>query len=206
MGNKYLVRGPPACGKTTLAQALCRQYSYTKRGDDDNPSFVLIRGENLKAPDGVDNEEEAIKGLFIKELKMATNEDLVADELKLAFDWLIKRNVVMVIDEAQIVFQKIYSEFKNSCATAIFFTTTPEVAVANKSFEQWLHSPSELAAKYYWSGDRIDNGEVVRALEQTNARLKPKAVEALLEISGMHRGVFVRLFDWVRQHQSTPQA
>ena len=207
MGNKYLVRGPPACGKTTLAQALCRRHSYTKRGDDDNPSFVLIRGENLKAPDGVDNEEETIKGLFIKELKMATNEDLVANELKPAFDWLNKRNIVMVIDEAQIVFQKIYSEFKNSGATALFFTTTPEVAVENKNFEYyWFHSPSELAAKYYWSGDRIDNSEVVRALEQTNARLEPKAVQALVQISGVHRGVFVRLYDWVRQHQSTPQA
>ncbi len=200
-GNKYLVRGPPACGKTTLALALCRRYPYTNR--DDVPSFVLIRGEDLKAPN---NEEEAVKCKFVAQLKTATNQDLDTDELKPAFSWLNVRNVVVVVDEAQIVFQKLYSQFKNSDATALFFTTTPELAITSKTFEDyWLHSPSELAAKYYWSG-RINNSEVVKALKQTNARLGPKAVEALVQISGEHRGVFVRLCDWVRQHQSTPQA
>ena len=67
--NQYLVRGPPACGKTTLAEALCRRYPYTKRGDDCSddcePSFVLIHGENLKEPI-----------TFIEELKTATHDDL----------------------------------------------------------------------------------------------------------------------------------
>ena len=204
--NQYLVRGPPACGKTTLAEALCRRYPYTKRGDDCSddcePSFVLIHGENLE------DAKEPIT--FIEELKTATHGDLDADKFKPAFNWLNKRNVIMVIDEAQIVFKNFFSKFKNSGATAIFFTTTPEAAMANQVANEdseivWQYSPSEIAKKFYWSGG-IDDTEVVEALKQTNARLEPKAVQALVQISGVHRGVFVRLCDWVEQHQLTEQA
>ena len=216
-GNKYLIRGPPACGKTTLAEALCRHHPYcTKRGDDCEQSFVLIHGNELKAPkDVAENQvEKYIIRMFIEKLKNATKDELdvelgafSTDMLKPVFSWLDKRNVVMVIDEAHIVFEKIYSLFKNSDTTVLFFTTTPELAMANETSKQvWPHSPPELAAKYYWSGGINNIQEVEKALKQTNVRLELNAVQALIQISGDHRGVFVRLCNWVRQHQFTPQA
>ena len=91
---------------------------------------MLIHREDLKAPKRVDNEEETITRMFIKELKTATNEDLDADEIKPAFSCLNKRNVVMVIDEAQIVFQKIYSKYTH--------TFTPHLSPS------LTHTPSPL--------------------------------------------------------------
>ena len=135
--NTYLVRGPPACGKTTLAEALRRRYPYTKRGDhcsdDCEPSFVLIHAKAFIYA----KEIRVFTRKFINELKTATNCDLDAgdfdaDGFKPAFQWLNERNVVMVIDEAQIVFQNFFSTFKDSGATAIFFTTTPEAAIVRQ--------------------------------------------------------------------------
>ena len=48
---------------------------------------MLIHREDLKAPKRVDNEEETITHMFIKELKTATNEDLDADELAVTTCW-----------------------------------------------------------------------------------------------------------------------
>ena len=67
-GDKVLVRGPPSSGKSTVAQAMRRQYPYCKRVDSDR-SFVYIPGQHL-----LDCEDaESVKKMIIEILNRPGN-------------------------------------------------------------------------------------------------------------------------------------
>ena len=203
VGNFYLIRGPPASGKSTVAEAIRRHAPYSKRGPSDNRSFVLISGTPMQ-----DIDKDQIRAEFLEQLNDEANLDGALpgnSTFKQMIKFLNAHKVVLVIDEAHVVFEKCYELLKYSTPpTAIFFTTTPE-EVGNIKGERRIKrpSPTGMAAKFYWSGG-IKESDIEGALQQTEVRLELEAIRALVQISGVHRGIFNRLCDWVLGRQRAP--
>ena len=201
VGNSYLIRGPPASGKSTLAQAIRRYAPFSKQHSSDNQSFVLVMGTRMQDM----NQKGEILAEFIEQLNDELNLDgaLAAGiTITNALKFLWQHKVVLVIDEAHVVFEKMYSQYlKDSQTTAIFFTTTPE-EVGNIKGAMRIRRPSPpgMAAKFYWSGG-IQESVIETALQQTEVKLELEAIRALVQISGVHRGIFNRLCVWVLWRQ-----
>ena len=199
-GNFYLIRGPPAAGKSTLAQAIRRHAPYSKRGPLGKRSFVLVSGNDMKA---MHNNSELCQE-FVDQLNDEANLNGALPKcinFRKALKFLHENNVVMVMDEAHVIFKKMYEILKSNSATAIFFTTTPEEVVITKGRTLiTAASPPGIASKFYWSGGIKESG-IERALQQTEVRLTLEAIRALVQISGVHRGIFNRLCFWVLDRQ-----
>ena len=61
-------------------------------------------------------------------------------------------------------------------------------------------SPPELSKKFFFFGE-FSAEDVQEELRQTRSKLSVNAIRALIQISGIHRGVFVRLCEWVKTTQ-----
>ena len=202
----YLIRGPPACGKTTLAQSICSSYPYHGKDGDAIPaqSFVYISGKGLQDTRNGDTDPRLSLVDFIERKakgEFRTHGTTTFVKCNDMIEWLKKRSVGLIIDEAHLVLrQNIFTSlFKDSQVTVIYFTTSDEQNVEGKL----THTLSGLAKTFYWSGG-INTEKVVEALEQTTVRLTPAAVRALIQISGVHRGIFVVLCHWVQKKQQPP--
>lgn len=69
VGNFYLIRGPPASGKSTVAEAIRRHAPYSKRGSSGNLSFVLLSGTPMQDMD----DKDQIRAKFLEQLNDETN-------------------------------------------------------------------------------------------------------------------------------------
>ena len=200
--NTYLIRGPPAAGKTTVARAIRDHAPFSKRGSCGDISYVLIHGHRLVK--GLED-DSSIASRLISLLNhdanlggALSNNMTISDVL----DWLASESVVLIADEAHFIFAKLYNSYiKDSDITALFFTTTPEMVGKNVDLRPLTPSPSGISKKFYWSGG-LDEEQIVIALRQTKVKLKLEAIRALIQISGVHRGVLARLLDWVEEKQS----
>ena len=193
-----LVRGPPGCGKSTVAEAICRLYPCSNFNEHEQRSYVFLPAQHL---------EDQAK--IIKQLNKEENLDgiLPPDDLHAAIEWLIRHNIAVVVDEAHCIFETsndpkrkaIYSAFlkHDKHLTGLFFTTSSE-AVTEKNVVQ--HSPPEMSKKFFWIG-QIDAGEIKAELERSPVNLSTDAARALIQISGVNRGIFVRLCTWVEKKQ-----
>ena len=97
----------------------------------------------------------------------------------------------------------IYSAFMKHehKLTGLFFTTTSE-ALKGKIIQ---HSPPEMSKRFFFFG-RFDAHAIEEQLRKTRVDMSQDAISALVQISGVHRGVFVRLCQWVeKQQKNSPQ-
>jgi hypothetical protein len=122
--------------------------------------------------------------------------------------WLVAHNVVVIVDEAHIIFNTkdddvfdfVYTNFLKHSAglTALFFGTTSERVTSTGGI---CHSPPEMSKKFFWSGKFEVSDDLATELQDSGALLSAAAVAALAHISGLHRGIFARLGDWVEETQ-----
>ena len=223
-----LVHGPPACGKSTLAIAIRRKYPYTKeRARNKERSYVYVAAHDLeRAIQTSTFDQELIKYLNRED---NLNGDLEKDLTpSTALAWLAERNIAVIIDEAHVFFDTekmpthkyIYTAFLKNGApnfTALFFTSSSgtistivlsdsssQIGATPAAASKDSHSPSQMNSKWFWSGE-FDTKNVITALKTTNVKLSPSATEAVVQISGLNRGVCTCLFRWVSTKQkATP--
>ena len=112
-----LIRGPPASGKSTLAEAVRRRFPYSKGGDNNKRSFVLVPGQHLNYEDADSMGREIIRILNSEDNLDGDLPDV--PNLESAFTWMIRRNIAVIVDEAHMIFRNddkfaaIYSIFLN---------------------------------------------------------------------------------------------
>ena len=203
-----LFRGPPAAGKSTLARAICREYPYTpERAAKKERSYVYI--EAIQLEEAIKTRcDDTIRSKITKLLndgKFNCGGDLPPGcTVMESLNWLEHHNIVVVVDEAHIIFDTsndddlayLYTSFLKNDITGLFFTTTSESVTASGV----RHSPPEMSKKFFWSGE-FEVKDAMEDLKNTKVKLTADATRALIQISGVHRGVFGRLCFWVQQKQ-----
>ena len=200
-----LVRGPPSSGKTTLAHAIHRQHNFLSRKDRTERSYIFLPCQTLfsKCKDADEMEKKLMTEMNAKHNLSGhlPNFDYLAE----AMSWLIHENIAVIVDEAHLVFREefpsIYAAFlkHDNKLTGLFFSTTSE-SVKEGSYIQ--HSPPELSKKFFFDGSFDVDEKIEFELAQTGVKLSSTATRALVQISGRHRGVFVRLCDWIETIQA----
>lgn len=204
-----LVRGPPSTGKSTIAEAICRRHPYDKKSKE--RSFVFLGAQALEEV-LMTKDSNKITTKIISILNDKSNLDDALEDVKdltAAFSWLIQNNVAVVVDEAHMIFNTASDEkLKYICSaflkhpqkmTAVFFSTTSETVATSGHLS---HSPGDISKKFFWAGQFEVEG-LEEQLKDAGVRLSIAAITALAHISGLHRGVFVRLCEWVEKQQST---
>jgi hypothetical protein len=215
-GSTILVRGPPATGKSTLAEALRDTHPCTKESmQQKKRSYVYIAAQHLGT--SVSGANATVVNDKLKELlneesnlngELPSSDTPVLKDTHAVLKWLADRNVALAVDEAHLIFEtqydphlkSLYSAFlkHDSQPTVLFFTTTSESVRPETGTIQ--HSPAEIGKKFFWPG-KFEVADVVAALEFSPIQLDDKAAEALAHVSGLHRGIFVRLGKWVQDIQ-----
>ena len=201
--NLVFVRGPPASGKSTLAHAIHTRYDYLKRRDRTQRSYIFLACQSLlfKLKD-----DAAMEKIIMKEFNAEHNLSGHFPKFDRLYDgmaWLIRENIAVIADEGHLLFREeypsIYSAFlkHDKKPTCLFFSTTSE-SVKDGYIR---YSPAELSKKFFFYGSFDVDEQIESELEQTGVKLSNTAIRALVQISGRHRGVFVRLCAWIKKVQ-----
>lgn len=197
--STYLIRAPPGSGKTTFARQLCKLNSF----------LYLPLNEFTGTPVGVDVEQ--VLARLRQAVRETTETTVDVDSLRAheCIEKLCGAGHAVVVDEAQLLFELDQSNVLYQClikptdenALVILFTTNSEYVQHGKL----LISPPEIHKKFYWHGRMPFDEEALTKmksqLEECNVFLEIDAIDALVNMSALHRGIFVSALRWVASHQ-----
>ena len=195
-GQMTFIRGAVASGKSTLA-------SYLTRKHPDGFVEVLSGTYDME---WYSNIHRAAFG----EALTTENEGVAAVRAQVAVEKLIKENKTLVIDEAHQLFgcPEAYGKltkswvFGNKKIKMLLFSATASGLSKNGTA---IATPSEISKRYMWYPPMPKGTDLVLQLRQAQVYLNGPAIDMMVQICGMHRGIFMEAMRWVKEEQAKNQ-
>ena len=189
-GSPTFIRAPVAAGKSTLANHLAAKY--------DN-EFVMVP---------VIDSEEGLMENIIEAGGIAKVAGDKRKSLQDALQSLASAKKTIIFDEAHLIFKfpsLVYSLFKApqqwqkiEYPRYLLFSAATEVESGKG---RPITTPDEIEKKYMWYPPMPDSLIMSQHLAGAEVRLDAESVVFLMKICSGHRGIFMKIMQWVQKLQ-----